>query len=68
MTIDIRDRRLTAMEGLDGHADLHVIADSTTWIGFLAKQKSLFWALLTRRVRLRGPIRLLRTVGRCFRS
>ena len=57
------------VEVSDGHtssADLCVTADSKTWLGFLAKERSLVWALLTRRIRLKGSPKLLVAFGKCF--
>jgi hypothetical protein len=49
-------------------ADLHLTADSETWLGFLAKERSLLWALLRRKIRIKGPPRLLVAFGKCFPS
>jgi hypothetical protein len=43
-------------------------ADSQTWLGFLAKERSLLWALLRRRIRIWGSPRLLLAFGKCFPS
>nr|WP_202799973.1 SCP2 sterol-binding domain-containing protein [Schlesneria paludicola] len=67
-TIEIRDGKLTVQEGHLGEADLRVSADSETWLGFLAKERSLLWALLTRRIRIKGSPRLLAAFGKCFPS
>jgi len=68
ITVAIRDQALQVQEGLAGRADLRVSADSATWLGFLAKEKSLVWALVTRRIRLKGSPRWLLAFGRCFPS
>jgi putative sterol carrier protein len=52
--------------GHHGRADLQVTADSATWVRFLRQEANLVWALLRRRIRLRGSPLLLRTFGRCF--
>ena len=65
-TIVIRDKQVTVEVGHVGQADLHVTADSKTWIGFLKKEKSVVWALLWRKIRLQGPLKLLVAFGRCF--
>src|SRR5947209_7889674 len=65
-TIVIRDRKLTVADGHVGQADLHVTADTKTWIGCLKKEKSVVWALLRRKIRLQGPLRLLVAFGKCF--
>lgn len=67
-TVVIRDHTLTVQDGLVGKADLHVTTDSKIWLSFLARERSILWALITRQVRLQGPIRLLKAFGRCFPS
>lgn len=67
-TFVIRDGRLRIEEGLRGTAALRVTADSASWLGFLAKEKSLFWLLLTGRIRLKGDPWRLADFGRCFPS
>jgi len=67
-TIVIRDRTLQVCEGHAGKADLAIRADSRTWLGFLAKERSLVWALLLRKIRLRGSPRLLLAFAKCFPS
>jgi hypothetical protein len=49
-----------------GIVPLHVTADSQTWIGFLRKEKNVVWALLRRKIRLDGPLKLLVAFGKCF--
>ncbi|MBC8869522.1 MAG: SCP2 sterol-binding domain-containing protein [Planctomycetes bacterium] len=68
VTVVIRNKTLTVTEGHDGDADLRIAADTQTWLGFLAKEKSLVWALLRRKIRLKGPPRLLVAFGKCFPS
>jgi len=61
------DRQSIAVEnGLSGDADLHVNADARTWCAVLNGERSLASALLLRRIRVRGPLRLLRQFRRCF--
>jgi ferredoxin len=67
-TVVIRDQVLTVEAGLTGAADLTVTADSRTWLRFLGGDANLFWALLRRKIRLRGRPRLLLAFGRCFPS
>jgi hypothetical protein len=66
MTIAIRGGKLTVQDGRQGQADLQVTADSETWLGFLAKERSLLWAILCGRIRIKGPPRLLVAFGKCF--
>jgi Fe-S-cluster-containing hydrogenase component 2 len=65
-TVVIQDQKLSVKEGHIGQPDLHVTADSQTWIGFLRKEKNVVWALLRRKIRLDGPLKLLVAFGKCF--
>lgn len=67
-TVVIRSGAITVENGLHGRPHIHVTADSATWLGFLAGEKSLPWALLTRRIKLRGNPRWLLAFKRCFPS
>ncbi|MEM9067969.1 MAG: SCP2 sterol-binding domain-containing protein [Myxococcota bacterium] len=66
VTVRIREQALQVHEGRDGEADLTVRADTATWLGFLAGEKSLLWALLLRRIRIRGPLPLMKAFAACF--
>jgi Fe-S-cluster-containing hydrogenase component 2/putative sterol carrier protein len=65
-TVVIQEQTLSVKEGHIGQPDLHVTADSQTWIGFLRKEKNVVWALLRRKIRLAGPLKLLVAFGKCF--
>ncbi len=65
-TIVIRNKKITAEEGHIGEPDLRVTADTKTWLGFLAKEKSLVWALLRWKIRMKGSPKLLIAFGKCF--
>ncbi len=65
-TVVIMDQKVSVYEGHIGQPDLHVTADSQTWIGFLRKEKNVVWALLRRKIRLAGPLKLLVAFGNCF--
>jgi Fe-S-cluster-containing hydrogenase component 2 len=67
-TITIRDQKIEVTEGHVGDADISVTADSQTWLGFLAKERNLVWALLRRKIRIKGSPRLLVAFGKCFPS
>lgn len=67
-TVQIRDRKLIVEDGHHGTANLKVVADSKTWLGFLARERSLAWALLTLRIRLWGSPLWLAKFGKCFPS
>ena len=67
-TVVIGDGTIKVSPGLHGEPKLRVTADTATWLGFLAKEKSLPWALLTRRIKLRGNPKWLLAFGKCFPS
>jgi hypothetical protein len=67
-TVIIRGELIRVEPGYVGTADLRIIADSRTWLGFLAKERNLVWALIRRKIRLKGSPRLLVAFGRCFPS
>ncbi|HEV2417500.1 MAG TPA: SCP2 sterol-binding domain-containing protein [Terriglobia bacterium] len=67
-TVVIRDKTLQVSEGHIGSADFRLTADSQTWLRFLRKETNLVWALLRRKIRIRGSPQLLLAFARCFPS
>jgi len=67
-TVVIRNKTVTVQGGHVGKADLEIVADAETWLGFLAKERSLAWAWLTRRIKLKGSAKWLLVFGKCFPS
>ncbi|WP_455244609.1 SCP2 sterol-binding domain-containing protein [Petrachloros mirabilis] len=65
-TVVIKNKTLAVHDGHVGTPDLRITADSNTWIKFLAKDQALPWALLRRKIRLRGSPLLLFKFGKCF--
>jgi hypothetical protein len=51
-----------------GEARVRIVADSDTSLGFLAKERSLIWGLLRRKICISGPLRLMSAFGKCFPS
>jgi hypothetical protein len=45
-TVFIQAQSIRVVDGHQGTANLHLTADSETWLGFLAKERSLLWAFL----------------------
>ena len=67
-TVIIRDKTINVQEGLAGTADLHVTADTATWLSCLAKETHLIWALVTRRIKIKGSPALMKAFAQCFPS
>lgn len=68
LTVVIRNETLRAQPGHEGEPDVQVTADSKTWVSFLAKGAGLPWALLTRRIRIKGSPSLMKAFSKCFPS
>lgn len=66
ITVTIRDQTLQVQDGLHGKSDLQMRADSQTWLGFLAREKNLLWALLRRKIRIQGSFKLMLAFSKCF--
>ncbi len=67
-TVTIRNQTVIVEQGLHGEADCVITADAATWLGFLRKEKSIVWAIIRRKVRVRGGLKHLKAFGRCFPS
>src|SRR5499433_3195754 len=67
-TVTIRDQKVEVSEGQSGKADIVVSTDSQIWLDFLAKERNLVWALLRRKIRIKGSPKLLLAFGKCFPS
>jgi ferredoxin len=46
--------------------DVHVTVDADAWLGLLRRERRLGWAVLTRKLEVAGPIKMLRAFQRCF--
>ena len=67
-TVVIADRQIEVREGHHGKANLKVSADTAFWLGFVAKERNLPWAILTRKLKMQGSPLLLVKFGKCFPS
>jgi hypothetical protein len=67
-TVTVHEGQLSVEDGLLNKPNLKIIADSETWLGILAGERNLLWALITRRVRLQGNPKWLLAFKRCFPS
>jgi putative sterol carrier protein len=65
-TVIIRNKTVEVKNGHLDTPDLHVIADTRTWLKFLAKEKNLLWALVSRKIRIKGSPKLMQAFAKCF--
>ncbi|MBD2124235.1 SCP2 sterol-binding domain-containing protein [Trichocoleus sp. FACHB-262] len=67
-TVAIQNKTVQVQDGHIGNANLSVTADSRSWLAFLAKEQNIIWALIQRKIRVKGSLKLLQAFGRCFPS
>jgi len=67
-TVVIRNRTIEIYKELIGVPNLHITADSGTWLGFIWKEHGIVIPLLLGKIRLKGSIEMLKAFGRCFPS
>lgn len=66
VTITIKEKKLEISDGLIGKPSIKITADSQVWIKFIRKEANLAWALIRRKVQIRGNPKLLIQFGKCF--
>ena len=66
VTVTIKNKNISVARGHEGTADVSVIADSDTWVGFLRKEKNIVWAIITGKVKVTGGLERFKAFGRCF--
>ncbi len=67
-TIIIQNQTLQVLKGHHNEANFWLTADSQTWVSFLAKERNLLWALVTRKIRIKGSLKFFQAFARCFPS
>lgn len=66
VTVIIQEQTVQVQDGHMHKASISITADTKTWLGFLAKEQNIVWAILRRKVRVRGSVKLLLAFGKCF--
>src|SRR6266566_6698285 len=65
-TIVLKEKTLQIQEGHMGIPDIVITVDSQTWLELLANPKRTVWAVIRRKLRIRGPLSLMQAFRRCF--
>lgn len=65
-TVTISNKHLSISHELEGAPDVQVSGDGNVWLDCTAGERSLLWALVTRKIRIQGKIGLLKDFARCF--
>lgn len=66
-TVTIRDKTVTVIPSLEGKPNITIQADADSWLGFLRKDKSMPLLLISRKIKIKGPIAHMKSFARCFR-
>lgn len=66
VTVIITNKTITVKKGHEGIADIHIKADSKAWPRVLHKDSAMLKEIVFRKIRVMGPIRLLKAFGNCF--
>ena len=66
VTVRIDDGTLEVNDGLIGEADIRVRTDGRLWLDVVTKRRSPVWAVLTRRLKVKGDRSLLDRFAACF--
>jgi len=65
-TVAITDRRVSVRPGRPESPDIRVRCDSDLWLRIVNGDSSPFWAVITGRLSVRGPLQLLSRFRRCL--
>jgi len=65
-TVVIKDKTIKIEQGHVGVADVSVRADAKTWLRVLHKETSMLKQIVLRRIRVKGPLNLFKSFGKCF--
>ncbi|HXY62070.1 MAG TPA: SCP2 sterol-binding domain-containing protein [Nitrospirota bacterium] len=65
-TVRISNMTLEVKPGHEGTADVRIVADTKTWLRVLHKDSAMITQILLRRIRVKGPLGLFKSFGKCF--
>jgi ferredoxin len=65
-TIVLKEKTLQVQEGHIGVPDIVITVDSQTWLELLARPKRTIWAVVQRKLHIRGKLSLMQDFRRCF--
>jgi ferredoxin len=65
-TVILKERTLQVQMEHIGVPDIVITVDSETWLDLLARPKRIIWAVVRRKLRMRGSLSLMQAFRRCF--
>lgn len=67
-TVHIHDKKMEVSEGLVGTPDFTATVDSRTWLQMANSERGPLVPLLTRKLKVKGPLKLFKAFVTCFPS
>lgn len=64
--VKIAHQKIEVRRGPAEEADVRITADAKTWLKVMNRQYSMINAIVLRKIRVKGDMRLFRAFGRCF--
>lgn len=65
-TVQIRNGALSVEMDHTAAPDIRITADTATWLKFLSGDKHMLTALITRKIKINGPLPLMKAFAACF--
>lgn len=65
-TVQIDNQKIQVLDGHVDECDVHVHADSGTWLKIMNGEYSMINAIVLRKIRVKGSMKLFRAFGSCF--
>jgi putative sterol carrier protein len=65
-TVIIKNKTITVIPQLEGHADITIVADSDVWLKIASRKTNPIWPTLSGKLKIKGSRSLLRSFLRCF--
>jgi hypothetical protein len=65
-TVILKEKTLQVQMEHAGAPDIAITVDSETWLDLLARPKHIVWAVVHRKLRIRGQLSLMLAFRRCF--
>ncbi|MFQ5444736.1 MAG: SCP2 sterol-binding domain-containing protein, partial [Nitrospinales bacterium] len=66
-TIHIADEKIRVEKGIQGQADVRVKTDTQTWLNIVNGEASEVWAVITGKLNVKGPLKLLQRFKDCVK-
>jgi len=65
-SVGIENSTLTVDMKLNKAPDITIVSDARTWLDFLAGEKNMLLALISRKIKIKGPLKFMNQFQQCF--